>query len=123
HDTDRPPLDVKRIQYLYPANAANILPIEEGAEIQDAGIWQTSVPYFPVKHTEYLFPSFTIDWKALTQPERPTPDKWQPETGKPLFDVKRTQWVYPTFAIDAKQLMAAERSSPDKWQPDTNKPL
>ena len=100
--------DRARTQYLYPAYSANILPIEETADLQDAGIYQTNLPLFSTKHTEYLYPVSVIDLKQLTQKERITPDKWQAKTNEPLFDVKKNQSLYPPFSIDPSQLTRSE---------------
>lgn len=106
--TNTPLFDLKRNQHLYPTVVSNILPIEEGVELQDAGIYQTTLPLFSVKRTEFLYPSFTVDAKTLTIKERSTPDKWQAKTNEPVFDIRKNQYLYPSFSIDISQLTRAE---------------
>lgn len=121
--TNEPVFDVKRNQFFYPSQVANIFPIEEPAEIQDAGIYQTNVPYFPTKHTEYLYQTFGIDPTQLTQAERITLDKWFKDTEHTLWDKTRSQYLYPASLLNPYPLPNAEVVTTDKWHPLIVQPL
>lgn len=123
HDTDRPVFDLKRQQQTFPGSFFNPLPIGTPAPFVSAAVYQSNVPYFPIKHGEYLYQNFGIDPAQLTQKERSTLDKWFKETERPLFDVRRTQQTYPSLSFNPFPLPNTEIVTTDKWHPNSNVPL
>jgi len=90
-----PRFDIPRNQYLYQSSFFYPEP-KEATEFEDL-LFQQDVLVRGVPRLQYLYPHLSVDPTALTQKERFTPDKWQPETNKPLFDVKRLQYTYPAL--------------------------
>ena len=92
------------------------MPPEEIAATVDDLPWKFKDPDPPLPVARLKeYPSFTIDPRQLTLPERATPDRWMPRIEQPLFDARRQQFLFPPFTVDGRQLTQAERTTPDKW--------
>lgn len=87
-------------QYLYPFFFFHSEPISAVETITvDKWFIQASEPVRTLKRAAE-FDSFEIDWQQLTQAERSTPDKWQPETNKPVFKKPDNRFSYPFLFYD-----------------------
>src|SRR3954452_7682884 len=94
------------------------MPPEEVAVTVDDVPWKFRDPDFapgPPPARPHLYPSFSIDAKQLTLPERSSIDKWNPLPNLPRWDVRRWQFLYPPFTTDAAALTQGERITVDKW--------
>lgn len=116
-ETQKPQFDIKRLQFTYPSFFANILPIEEPADFQDAGIRQTNIPLFDVKRTQYLYQSFSIDVRQFTLSESP---KVFSTESLVLSYPRNTQYQALTYVNEGN---LQEQVNLDKWFRETNRPV
>lgn len=58
---------------------------------------------------------FFTSAQAMTEPEAPQLDKWEPKAPAIVFDINRRQYSYPFEFNDPFNLTQSERITPDKW--------